>query len=230
MIVLDKLKNRISADGYFFGSYLIFSRLLRNFRSKIYGFLLNAENLDIGTGCYLKGVGYINFGSNISIFRGIWLEAVSYHNGHRFSPKIKIGDNVCFSNNVHISCINSVSIDDNVLIGSNVHISDHNHGSYTGEKCSSPEENPSLRRLVSAGAVHIQERVWIGDNVTIIGPAIIGTGTVIGSNSVVRGNIDAGTVAVGAPARMVKRYNHSSQQWEKCLNEPIEKDRINLNR
>lgn len=215
MIVLDKLKNRVIADGCFFGSLLICFRIFRNFRSKIYGFLLNARSLDIGTGCYLKGVKYINFGSNISIFRGIWLEAVSYHNGHHFSPEIKIGNNVCFSNNVHVSCINSVSIGDNVLIGSNVHISDHNHGSYIGKECSSPEENPSARRLISAGIVHIQERVWIGDNVTIIGPSVIGAGAVIGSNSVVRGNIDAVTVAVGAPARMIKRYNHASHEWEK---------------
>ncbi len=215
MIVFDKLKNRISADGYIFGSYLIFFRFLRNIRSRIYAFLLNAKNLDIGTGCYLKGVRYIKFGNDISIFRGIWLEAVSYHNGYIYFPKIKIGNNVCFSNNVHVSCIDSVTINDNVLIGSNVHISDHNHGSYIGEKCSSPEENPSMRRLISAGAIHIQERVWIGDNVTIIGPVVIGAGAVIGSNSVVRGNIDAGTVAVGAPARMIKKYNHSSQQWEK---------------
>lgn len=217
VIFFDKLKNRVSADGIFLGFLLVFYRVLRTIKSNFYGVLLGAKNLDIGMGCTLKGVKYMKFGTGVSIFRGMWLEAVTYHNGNRYIPKISIGNRACFSNNVHVSCIDSVLIGDDVLIGSNVHISDHNHGSYTSIDASSPDEAPALRKLVSSGPVVISEKVWIGDNVNIIGPAFIGAGAIIGSNSVVRGNIDAATIAVGSPARMIKKYNFVSGNWERQL-------------
>lgn len=217
VIFFDKLKNRVSADGFILGSLLVFFRVLRTIKSKCYGFLLGTRNFDIGGGCTLKGIKYMKFGTGVSIFQGMWLEAVTYHNGNRYVPKISIGDRTCFSNNVHVSCIDSVSIGNDVLIGSNVHISDHNHGSYSGLESSCPDESPALRKLVSSGPIVIGDKVWIGDNVNIIGPVVIGAGAIIGSNSVVRGNIDAATIVVGSPARVIKKYNFTSRNWERQL-------------
>ena len=43
----------------------------------------------------------------------------------------------------------------------------------------------------------------------------IGDGCIIGAHSVVKGEIPAYTVAVGAPAKPVKRYNFDAKIWER---------------
>ena len=61
----------------------------------------------------------------------------------------------------------------------------------------------------------IQDNVWIGDNVVIVGPVTIGRGSIIGANSVVRGDIPDRTIAAGAPARAIKKFNDATGQWER---------------
>jgi acetyltransferase-like isoleucine patch superfamily enzyme len=53
--------------------------------------------------------------------------------------------------------------------------------------------------------VVIGDRVWIGRGVDILKGSVIGSDVVIGAKSVVTGTIPPNSVAVGAPARVVKR-------------------------
>jgi acetyltransferase-like isoleucine patch superfamily enzyme len=45
---------------------------------------------------------------------------------------------------------------------------------------------------------------------------ILGDGCVVGANSVVRGVFEDHSVIVGAPGRVVKRYNKATGVWERC--------------
>ena len=57
------------------------------------------------------------------------------------------------------------------------------------------------------GAVSIGDGAWLGQNV-VVGPGVtIGRGAVIGSNSVVLDDVPDFSVAVGAPARIVRRLD-----------------------
>ena len=55
--------------------------------------------------------------------------------------------------------------------------------------------------------VHIGERCWIGGNVTICPGVTIGDRTVIGAGSVVVKDIPADCLAVGNPAKVIRRLN-----------------------
>lgn len=55
--------------------------------------------------------------------------------------------------------------------------------------------------------IHIGERCWIGGDVTICPGVTIGDRTVIGAGSVVTRDIPADCLAVGNPARVVKKLN-----------------------
>lgn len=57
----------------------------------------------------------------------------------------------------------------------------------------------------SKGDVVIGNDVWIGNNVTIMSGSMIEDGCVIGAHSVVAGRIPAYSIAVGNPARVVKK-------------------------
>ena len=134
-------------------------------------------------------------------------------NGQRFEPSIVLGDDINCSELVHIAAISSVVIGDGVLIGSKVIVTDHNHGIYSGQgEHSSPLERPN-HRLLAGAAVHIGDRVFLGDNVVVLPGSVIGAGAIIGANSTVSGHVPPATIAVGNPARPVRRYDTATRKW-----------------
>src|SRR5215467_5969433 len=170
---------------------LIVGRVWSRMVSMLMAFLLKAPGLRLGPGCRVLGGRHVSFGRGIYVERNLWLEAVTSYRGQRFHPQIVIGDEVCFSDGVHISSIASVAIGSGCLFGSKIYVSDHNHGIYRGQQQSSPDEPPAHRLLGGGGPVVIGENVWVGDNSVILGPATIGRSAVIAANSVVRGEVPA---------------------------------------
>ena len=61
----------------------------------------------------------------------------------------------------------------------------------------------------------IDEDTWIGTKSTIVGSVHVGKHCIIGANSVVTKDIPDYCVVAGIPARIIKRYNFTTQQWEK---------------
>lgn len=138
-----------------------------------------------------------------------WISAIDSYHGVKYSPEIKIGQNVSFGNFCHVAAINRVEIGSDVLIGSRVHITDHSHGNYTtGVFADSPHTTPLFRRLCSAGPVKIGNKVWIGDGVIVLPNVTVCDGAVIGANSVVSHDVPANTIVAGVPARIIKYYEN----------------------
>ena len=130
---------------------------------------------------------------------------------------LHIGSNCDIGDYTHISALNSVTIGDNFLCANFVYIGDTSHGLYSmdeNEVCSSPEYPPKKRELY-AGKIQIGNNVWIGEHCSILSGAVIGDGCIIGSNSVVNSVIEPNTIAVGAPARIVKKWNNESKTWNR---------------
>ncbi|WDT94650.1 acyltransferase [Thermoleophilum album] len=65
--------------------------------------------------------------------------------------------------------------------------------------------------FTSKGPTRIGDNVWCGANVVVTSGVTIGERAVIGANSVVTSDIPPYSVAVGAPARVVKRFAPSSE-------------------
>ena len=127
---------------------------------------------------------------------------------------LKIGKNVQINDFVHIAASKNVTIGDNVLIASKVFITDHNHGSYSGDYQDSPNLEPD-KRTIKSDEVIIEKNVWIGEFVVVLPGVRIGQGSIIGSMSVVNKNIPPYTIAVGSPAKVIKKYNFKNEIWEK---------------
>lgn len=159
------------------------------------------ENSYIEYPFILIGGDCISIGNNFHAYKHFQLEAHKAHNGNKFAPEIKIGNNVSINYNVHIGAINQVIIGDNVLIASKVFITDHHHGKTNKESLEIP---PSERILYSKGAVVIRDNVWIGENVSIMPGVTIGKNSVIGANSVVTHDIPENCIAAGNPAKIIK--------------------------
>lgn len=124
---------------------------------------------------------------------------------------LQMGKNCKLGDQVHIVASESVIFGDDCLVASHVYISDTNHGNGAEDPMTPPDQ-----WSLSAQPVSIGNRVWIGEGVAVLPGATIGDGCIIGAHAVVKGNIPAYSMAVGAPAKVVKKYNFDSASWEKC--------------
>lgn len=70
---------------------------------------------------------------------------------------------------------------------------------------------------VSNGDIRIENDVWIGANVTILGGIVIGNGTVVAANSVVTKDIPPFAIVAGVPAKVIK-YRFDESTIEKIQN------------
>ena len=128
---------------------------------------------------------------------------------------LKFGENVQMNDYVHITAAKSVEIGDNVLMASKIYISDCSHGSYLGDSNDSNPFTSPIARPLSVKPVKIENNVWLGEFVSVLPGVIIGQGTIVGANSVVSKSLPPNVIAVGSPAKPIKKFNFETNQWER---------------
>lgn len=143
----------------------------------------------------------IRIGSRNTFQENCILGCWAHHGNEYYDPEIVIGNNCNFGEYCHITAINRITIGDGLLTGRFVYIGDNAHGGLSREESVIP---PIKRKLISKGDISIGNNVWIGDKVTILGGVNIGDNVIIGANSVVLHDVPSNSVAVGAPAIIVK--------------------------
>jgi len=159
----------------------------------------------------IRGKKSIYFGEGFTAGFGCRIEA---YPSNPSDVVIKIGSNVQINDYVHITAMRNVMIGNNVLIASKVYISDCSHGNYSGNGVqSTPYSIPKDREYMMKDVI-IGNNVWIGEQVSILPGVLIGDGTIVGSNSVVTRSLPSNVIAVGVPARPIKKFNFESQKWE----------------
>ena len=67
------------------------------------------------------------------------------------------------------------------------------------------QEAPACEALPMKGDTVVGNDVWIGQNATILPGVHVGDGAIIGANSVVGSDVEAYSIVVGNPARLVRR-------------------------
>ena len=158
-----------------------------------------------GTPVILQPVLFLGHGQ-IIIGRQVefgWRTSVGFHTGYchvEATPPhavIEFGDGAQVNNNAYIKSEGAgIKIGAKALIGSHVEILDSDFH----------ELHPDRRRGGSPrmAPVELGENVFIGDGVKILKGVTIGANSVIGAGSVVTGDIPAGVIAAGNPARVIR--------------------------
>lgn len=152
----------------------------------------------------IEGIRRIKIGEDVYIADGGLLAAVPLTGCDHC--ELTIGEGCKIGSNNHIYATHSIIFESEVLTAGGVYISDNVHG----------YEDPTVAILKQPvqqlPKVRIGRGAWLGQNVCVIG-ASIGRGSIIGSNSVVLQDIPDYCVAVGAPARIVRRLDPVSGAW-----------------
>ena len=154
---------------------------------------------------YIRGRKGMSFGPGFTTGYGCRFEMFGE------GPVLQIGTDCKLGDYVHITASQSVNVGDGCLFASNIFISDTNHGNLQDDPTTPPDSRP-----LTAIPVAIGKNVWLGEGVAVLPGASIGDGCIIGAHAVVKGNIPPYTMAVGTPAKPVKRYNFESKVWEHC--------------
>ncbi len=121
-----------------------------------------------------------------------------------FDGKIKIGKNVYIEDYSYISSHNNIEICDEAMIAANCYIVDFNHII----PLSKSKKNLMSKKGYESNPVKIGKYVWIGANVVVLPGVKIGDNSVIGAGSVVTKSIPANSVAVGSPAKIIKKIKN----------------------
>lgn len=112
--------------------------------------------------------------------------------------KLAIGDNVSLNFGVTVVCRSSIQIGNDVRIGELASIRDNDHNF-------NAVGTPISKQGYTNASVTIGQRVWIGRGAVIMPGVTIGQDAIIGANSVVTKSIPPNSIAVGAPAKVIRQ-------------------------
>lgn len=169
-------------------------------RIRIMRFHLKAgKHIYIGHGCSIRGRLTISSHVVIRPCVQIWCGGV-----------VQIGEGSEIGERSRISIANSCEIGAKVLLSPNVYITD----------CDHEYRNVNVP-IIDQGVIQQEKKVsigagtYIGINCVIIGNVAIGEHCVIGANSVVTRDVPDYCVAVGCPAKVIKKFDKESETWLK---------------
>lgn len=161
----------------------------------------------------VRGKKYMDFGERLTTGYNCRLEVNGIFD--KGVKPLRFGYNVNIGDNVRISCCQSIKIGNNVLMGSKVLIIDNSHGLYSVDcENSSPQIPPNERKIFSSPVI-IGDNVWIGEGCVIQQGVTIGSGSIIAANSVVTHDVPENSIFGGVPAKLLKRYDEESGEWQK---------------
>ena len=112
-----------------------------------------------------------------------------------YGYNIEIGENFASNHNLLILDCAKVTFGKNVMVGPN-------NGFFTTSHPLSA--NIRIKNLQWAKPITIEDNVWLGANVVVLGGVTIGKNSVIGAGSVVKKNIPPNSLAVGNPCKIIK--------------------------
>jgi acetyltransferase-like isoleucine patch superfamily enzyme len=148
--------------------------------------LYGEEYIELGEGCII--------GPYCSLSAGVM---PGHDVGH--SPVVTIGDRVLIGKGSGIVGHHTVEIGDDVFTGHHVYITDANHG--YGDTTL-----PIGRQFAPSRPVRVGSGSWLGHGTVVLPGADIGRNVAVGAGSVVTGPLPDFSVAVGNPARVIRRY------------------------
>ena len=149
----------------------------------------------------LVGLEQIEIGADTLLAAGLTLAAVPESLEQAGGgPLIRIGDRVWSAPGLSIVAHRSIEVGDDVWFGPRVYITDAGHDP-------SDPSVPIGHRMEPAEPVRIGAGSWLGAGVVVLPGVTIGEHVTVGAGSVVCDDLPSHSVAVGSPARVVRRLD-----------------------
>ncbi len=141
--------------------------------------------------------GRLQVGRGALLEPGVWITAP--RNAH-----VSIGAGTFLNMGVMIASHELVEIGDHCMLANGCFVSDASH------RFDDETKPITWQGFTTKGPTRIANNCWLGANVAVTSGVSIGERCVIGANSVVTKDIEAFSVAAGAPARVIRRVRGNS--------------------
>jgi acetyltransferase-like isoleucine patch superfamily enzyme len=167
------------------------------------------KNVYIERGVMINRPRYVHIGDHVRIKRNT---NINIHPKDKTSKEgiLFIGKNVHITEGVIISAFHRIVIEDDVGIAPYVCIIDNSRKPGNIHR-------PLQEQEIEVGPVRIGGGSWLAYNVCVLPNVTIGKHCLIGALSVVNRDIPPYSVAVGSPAKVVKRFDFERKEWVRVL-------------
>jgi acetyltransferase-like isoleucine patch superfamily enzyme len=160
----------------------------------------------LGRGVKIEHPECVSLGNRVHLNDYCWLSVLTENleTGNptiTLRPELRIGDGCYIGRSGTIACISRITLGRDVMISDRVFIGDAGHGF---ARTDVPIRD---QYLTSKGPVEIGDGTWIGIGVSIMANVKIGRNCVVGAGSVVTNDIPDFCIAVGVPAKVVRRID-----------------------
>ncbi|HVL96415.1 MAG TPA: acyltransferase [Solirubrobacteraceae bacterium] len=137
----------------------------------------------------------LELGPHVLFEPGVWLTAQA-------PARIRIGEGTFLNLGVQVAALELVEIGAHCMFANGCFVSDADH------RFDDPDTPVPYQGFTSKGPTRVGDNVWCGANVVITSGVTVGERCVIGSNSVVNRDLPPYSIAVGAPAKVVKTVEY----------------------
>jgi abequosyltransferase len=163
----------------------------------------------------------VSFGSRIYVGKDCWINAVAADTNP--APSIIVGNGCRIGRRNVISARNLIQIEEDVLFAPSVLLMDHSH------QYSDANLPIHAQGLTGSGTIVVERNCWIGYGAVVLsthGELRIGRNSIVGANAVVCSSLPPFSVAVGNPARVIKRFDSESGEWVRVGENDLSKGRM----
>jgi acetyltransferase-like isoleucine patch superfamily enzyme len=141
--------------------------------------------------------GRLQIGEGTLLEPGCWLTLAP-------DARIEIGAGCFLNRNVMIAAHESVVIGDHTMFANGCFVGDAEH------RFDDPEQPITWQGFTSKGPVRIGANCWFGVSCAVTSGVSVGDRCVIGANSVVTRDVEAATIAAGAPAKPIRKIDFAA--------------------
>jgi acetyltransferase-like isoleucine patch superfamily enzyme len=135
--------------------------------------------------------GRLEIGAGTLLEPNVWITAPG-------SARVRIGEGTFLNMGVMVASIALVEIGSHCMLANGCFVTDGNH------RFDDAGLPVTWQGFTSKGPTRIGDNVWLGANVVVTSGVTIGDRCVIGANSVVTTDVPSGSIAAGAPARVLR--------------------------
>lgn len=153
-------------------------------RLPVYGNLLEA--LDEGRA---------QIGPSVLIEPGCWFAL------YPETAQLEIGEGTFVNLGCMLAATERITVGKHCMFANHCFVADADH------RFDDPDLPVTWQGMASRGPVTIGDNCWFGTNCVVTGGVTIGERTVVGANSVVTHDLPSGVIAVGAPAKVIKKID-----------------------